>query len=119
MMYNRMIPLLLSLFICVPNAWCGASATAPIVVIVPSYNNSAWYEQNLASICTQNYTNFHVLYVDDGSTDGTGDAVAAYIEEHELADRITLIRNPLRCGMLYNLSMAVHCCPDDVMVVVV
>lgn len=107
--------LVLSLLLCAFSAWC----VAPIVVIVPSYNNIAWYEQNLASICAQDYTNFHVLYVDDGSTDGTGDAVAAYIEERELADRITLIRNPLRCGMLYNLSMAVHCCPDDVMVVVV
>src|SRR5580692_8370991 len=74
----------------------------PIVVVVPSHNNREWYIQNLDSLRTQCYSSYHVLYLDDGSTDGTADAVAAYIQEWGCDDLITLIRNPKRSGMVYN-----------------
>jgi len=91
----------------------------PIVVVVPSHNNEALCEKNLNSICTQHYTNYHVLYVDDASTDGTADTVAAYVAHMNLQDRVTIIKNPVRRGALYSIYLAVQCCPDEVIVMVV
>ena len=50
-------------------------------VFVPSYNNaqSRLYLRNLDSIFQQNYKNYHVVYVNDASTDGTGEYVQAYM----------------------------------------
>lgn len=53
----------------------------PIVVIVPSYNNRNHYQRNLDSIVLQNYTNYHVIYIDDVSPDGTGALVRSYIQK--------------------------------------
>lgn len=40
-------------------------------IVIPSYNNEAWLEPNIASILNQTYTNYDVLYIDDHSTDDT------------------------------------------------
>jgi glycosyltransferase involved in cell wall biosynthesis len=51
---------------------------------LPSYNNalSRIYLRNLDSIFQQEYQNYHLVYVNDASTDGTGDYVKAYMEEN-------------------------------------
>jgi glycosyltransferase involved in cell wall biosynthesis len=41
------------------------------VFIIPSYNNSDWYEYNIKSIAKQHYDNWRAIYIDDASTDGT------------------------------------------------
>ena len=88
-------------------------AKKPVVAVVTSFNNAAYYRQNLDSLCTQAYENFRVIYVDDASSDGTGDLVQAYIDEHQLQDKITLVRNEQNKGALYNLYHAIHSCDDD------
>ena len=46
---------------------------SPLVsIIVPAYNCEAYLERCLDSIAAQNYPNFEVVAVDDGSTDSTG-----------------------------------------------
>ncbi len=49
---------------------------------MPSYNNvkSRLYLRNLDSIFMQEYSNYHVVYIDDASPDKTGDFVNKYIE---------------------------------------
>lgn len=88
----------------------------PIIVFVPSYNNIQFYQKNLDSIFSQEYNNYHVIYVDDCSNDGTGDAVEAYIKEHCYQDRITLIRNNIRRGAMYNHYMVAHAIPNHVII---
>lgn len=44
-----------------------------ISVIVPAYNIAPYIERCITSILNQTYTNFEVLLVDDGSTDGTSE----------------------------------------------
>ena len=63
---------------------------APLVsVIVPAYNARAFVGRTLASLRAQTFTDFEVIVVDDGSTDGT----AAVVAEAAAADpRIRLIR---------------------------
>lgn len=46
-------------------------------VIIPSYNRSALLRQTLSSVFAQDFTDYEVLVVDDGSTDGTLEQLAA------------------------------------------
>lgn len=89
----------------------------PVVVVIPSYNNSQWYQRNLDSVIAQKYSNFRVIYLDDCSPDGTGQLVESYIKERHLEDKVTLIRNTVRRGALANIYTAVHSC-DDLAIIV-
>lgn len=88
-------------------------------IITPSYNNITWYEANLSSLLDQEYTNYHVVYIDDASTDGTADAVQTYLNAHDNAHRVTLIKNSSRHGALANIYHAIQqCSPTDIIVLV-
>lgn len=47
-------------------------------VVIPAYNRVALIAQTLDSVLQQAYRDFEVLVVDDGSTDGTQEAVGRY-----------------------------------------
>lgn len=95
------------------------SIEKPFVVIVPSFNNEVWYEKNLDSLFTQNYSNYRVIYIDDCSTDGTKQLVEKYFNEHNLWGKCTFIHNEKNCGALHNYYRAIHSCADDEIVVTV
>lgn len=48
-------------------------------VIVPLYNKAPYIRKALESILTQTYTNYEVVIVDDGSTDGSQDVVRDFV----------------------------------------
>src|SRR5262245_50985738 len=58
-----------------------------VSVIIPLYNKATTVERTLASIDAQTIRDFEVIVVDDGSTDGSADLIAAWPEP-----RIRLIR---------------------------
>ena len=89
-----------------------------IAIVIPSYNNRQWYKQNLFSLCTQDYDNFRAIYVDDGSTDKTGELVEKWIADNNFGDRIHLIRNPHRVGAMQNLYDIIHSCADNEIVII-
>jgi len=89
------------------------------VVVIPSYNNAAFYKENLDSVMNQKYEQFEVLYVADCCTDNTDTYVLDYVKNHPRKDKITVICNPVRRGALANIYMAVHRIPDDKIVVMV
>lgn len=88
-----------------------------IVVVVPSYKNSKWYERNLSSIVSQDYDNFKVVYTDDCSPDGTADLVEKFIKTHGQTDRVQVIKNTERKGAMHNLYDMIHSCDDDDVIV--
>lgn len=90
----------------------------PFVVVVPSYNNRAYFENNLSSIFSQDYDNFRVIYVDDASTDETLELVKNYIETNNLKDKVELVHNETNKRALYNLYKAIHSCKNDEIVVI-
>jgi glycosyltransferase involved in cell wall biosynthesis len=49
-----------------------------VSVIVPLFNKAAYVERALASISCQTFTDFEVIVVDDGSTDGSSEIVARH-----------------------------------------
>ena len=89
-----------------------------IAVVIPSYNNRQWYKHNLFSLCTQDYDNYRAIYIDDCSSDKTGELVEKFITDNNLGDRIRLIRNPVRVGAMQNLYNAIHSCDDHEIIVV-
>lgn len=89
----------------------------PITVIITSYNNASWYKQNLHSVFTQNYQNYKVIYIDDASTDNTGQLVEQYIKEQKQEERVTLIKNKRNMSQMANHYKAVHMCDDNDIIV--
>ena len=91
-----------------------------IVVIIPSYNNIKWYKKNIDMILAQGtfYKNWRAIYIDDCSSDGTGDAVEKYIEKHNIKRKITLVKNTKRKGAMENVYNIVHSCKDDEIVII-
>lgn len=81
-----------------------------IVVITPFYNPGEFLEQCVASLVTQKYDNFKMIFVDDASTDGAYDRLP--IDD----SRAIIIKNETRKTALENLHNAImnHCQPDDI-----
>lgn len=96
---------------------CKDKNELPLVVIIPSYNNSLWFEKCLNSVLSQKYENFRVIFIDDCSTDGMGKLVANYLEKHPLGNRVQFIRNKKRHLKMFNLYRAVQSCSDDEIIV--
>ena len=89
-----------------------------IVVVTASYNNREYYKKNLDSVFSQQYKNWHQIYIDDCSTDKTEDLVEQYVHQHEMEDHVKLIKNPHRLGALHNQYDAIHSClPTDIIII--
>lgn len=89
-----------------------ANRDRKFVVVIPSYNNEKWVEQNLASALNQNYAKFRVIFVDDCSSDGTFEAAQKVVRNSHKTN-VSLVRNETRIGALANLYNAIHSCDDD------
>lgn len=85
-----------------------------IVVITPFYNPGEFLETCVASLISQKYDNFSVIFIDDASTDGSFDKLP------KDDSRFTIIKNETRKTALENLHNAImnHCEPDDIVVLV-
>lgn len=60
-----------------------------VSVVIPLYNNKRYISEALDSALEQGACTVEIIVVDDGSTDGGADIVAAYAENHS---EIELIR---------------------------
>ena len=49
-------------------------------MVIPAYNAQPYIDDALGSVLAQNFPSLELIVVDDGSTDGTADRVAAYGE---------------------------------------
>ncbi len=85
------------------------ASTCEFAIIIPSYNNERYYEENLNSVCWQNSTNpYHIYYINDCSTDATGRLVEEYIKKNGLERKVTLINNPINIGGGANIYKTIH-----------
>lgn len=60
-------------------------------IIMPTYNDCVTIEESLLSIVNQNYDNWELIIVDDGSTDNTKKVVANFIKSKNLSNKISYI----------------------------
>lgn len=96
-------------------------------IVAPTYNNMSpdpktgrpLCIEHLESIVQQRYPKelVKVYCIDDCSTDGTADALQAYVHEHNLHDYITVIRNTVRKKALHNLWNKIHELQDNIVVI--
>lgn len=76
-----------------------AAADAPRVsVVIALYNHAAFITGALESVANGTFQDVEVVVVDDGSTDGSAEAVEAWIAENG-DQRVTLVRSPLNRGL--------------------
>jgi len=54
------------------------SSTPEISIIIPVYNISSYLDECIESISRQSFSNYEVIIIDDGSTDGSGDVCDQY-----------------------------------------
>ena len=119
-----------------------------MVVIVPSYNNFRYFKSNLDSILNQSYQNFRILYVNDCSTDGTGERIEKYLQQNDIdysslsfenntdesllnlnvkfCEKLksekhffTLVHNKKRAGAMANIYRAIHSLEDSDVVILI
>lgn len=89
----------------------------PFVIVIPSYNNEKYCQQNILSVLGQEYQNFRVIYLDDASTDRTFERVEAIVKDSPLKGRVTLVHREKNVGSVKNLYDAIHSCKDEEIVV--
>jgi hypothetical protein len=70
-----------------------------VTVLMTVYNGAAYVRAAVASLLEQTYADFELLVVDDASTDGSGDIVAAMADP-----RIRLVRNNVNLGLTRSLN---------------
>lgn len=89
-------------------------------IVVPSYNNLNFARQNLNSLFIQDYHNWRVIYIDDGSNDGMSELVQNMKVKANLSeDKFFYKKNQERTRMAsYSFYYAAHnfCKDDEVMI---
>ena len=74
-----------------------AQSENPLVsVIMPAYNVEKYIEAAIRSVLSQTYTNWELLVLDDGSTDGTAEIAENFVKADP---RIRLLHNPQNMGV--------------------
>ena len=86
----------------------------PIKIITPFYNPGRFLEKCIASLMTQHYANYQIIFIDDCSTDGSFDKLPA---GHP---NVMAIRNATRKTALENIHDAImnYCQAEDIVVLV-
>ena len=87
-------------------------------VVIPTYNNQASdrYLRNLKSILMQNYTNYHIIVFNDGSTDNTGKLIEDYLKDQSRlpSSKYQIIHNPQQLYAMANLrDAAMNYCKEE------
>ncbi len=75
-------------------------------IILPVYNAEETIEETLNSIKNQDYTDFELVIINDGSTDNTIDVINAFINKHKKID-INLISRPNK-GFMFSLEEGIQ-----------
>ena len=73
-----------------------------ISVVIPTYNAARYVAEAVASVLAQDFTDFELLLIDDGSTDETASVVSQFVAD----PRVRLLRNERNMGLIATLHRA-------------
>lgn len=79
-----------------------------ISVILPAFNAKKFLAQSIESILGQTYTNFELIVINDGSTDGTTDIIDSYDDP-----RIVSLNHKHNQGLIYTLNHGLNVAQGD------
>jgi mannosyltransferase OCH1-like enzyme len=109
---------------------CSAEEAIDFLIVIPSYNNNHgdkkegnWIERCLESVFSQKNKDkkvrwtWTITYINDASTDGTGEAAEDYAKKRGMQDRCTFINNEKNRGALANLYDVISPCPPRKVIV--
>jgi glycosyltransferase involved in cell wall biosynthesis len=74
----------------------------PISVLLPVYNAGPYLAAAIDSILVQSYSDFEMVVIDDGSTDGSGDVIEGYADS-----RIRFLRATKNVGLIATLNRGI------------
>lgn len=77
-----------------------------ISIIIPNYNSAAYIERCLDSIYRQNYSDFEVIFIDDGSNDCSAQVVEKYIKKNKTENLIVIEQYNMNASVARNNGMA-------------
>jgi len=64
------------------DVYCGSSTSMPLVsIITPVYNGADYIGQTIESVLAQDYPNFELVIINDGSTDSTKEVISRYEDQ--------------------------------------
>ncbi len=89
----------------------------PFVIVITSHNNKGWYQKNLDSVFNQNYHNYRIITVSDGSTDGSNTLIENYVREHGQEDRVLFYNNQIQKGQLASACQAIFPCKENEIII--
>jgi len=76
-------------------------------VVIPSRNNQEYCIENLDSLVKQDYQNWRAVFINDYSSDRTGNLIEEYVIQKNLRHKIKIVHNHWRKGALANIYNAV------------
>jgi glycosyltransferase involved in cell wall biosynthesis len=75
-----------------------------ISVIMPVYNNAPYLKEGIECILNQTFTDFELIILNDGSTDGSDEIINSYAR-HD--NRIVFINDAVNKGLVYRLNQGI------------
>lgn len=93
-------------------------------MVVPTFNNAKnnRYLNNIRSIIMQEYGNFHIVVIDDGSSDNTGSLIDNFMNTQTKVpkEKYMLITNSVQKKAMPNLRRAAmeFCRPEEIFLIV-
>jgi len=85
-----------------------------ITFVAPVYNKEAWIAESIESLQAQTLKEIGILFVDDGSTDGTKDIIKHYMKGDKRIKLLSLRKN-VGLGKAWNLGQ--KACGSDIICV--
>lgn len=86
-------------------------------IVIYAHNQALWCERALRSVFEQDYDHYRVIFVDDGSIDGTTEKAKQFVANNNQNDRIFFLRSENDCGEIASLYRAIDSCLDREIVI--
>ena len=85
------------------------------VFIIPAYNAASTVQRTILSVWFQTHQDWHLIIMDDMSTDNTFVVIKSTIDMLGIQDRVTFIANEDKKWEVGNIVQGLaHCRPDDI-----
>lgn len=90
-----------------------------VTIVVPAFNAAAYIGETIASIARQTYRDWHCIVVDDGSTDGTAEAVQRGVVDNGLSeDWVSVLRLSRNSGVSVARNNAIRAATAPILALV-